>query len=301
MKIKFKKNLSLFKTAFKEWNEKDPFRQSAVIAYYAIFSLPGLLVVIITLAGYFFGRDAVSGHLSGQISATMGKDTADQVQGMIAVASETKNSMWAAIIGVATIILGATGVFEQLQKTFNIIWEVEPVKSKSGLWNLIRARVFSFGLIISIAFILLISLVVSTILAALGTWVSNHFSEAFLVVLQLISSVISLAILAMLFACMFKFLPDAKIKWRHVWIGSFITALLFEIGKFALGLYFGKADPASGYGAAGSVILILLWTSYSSMIVFYGAEYTRAYVSEHDGKILPDKIAVKKTVTKKDL
>jgi len=288
LKIKFKETAQLLKTAFKEWKEKDPFRESAVIAYYAIFSLPGLLVVIISLAGYFFGREAVDTRLAAEITATMGT-----------AASETKNSVWATILGTFTIILGATGVFAQFQKSLNIIWEVKADESKSGIWKLIKVRLFSFGLVISVAFILMISLVVSTLLAAFGDWLSGRFSESLLVVLQVINFIFSLLVISVLFALMFKFLPDAKIKWRHVWVGSLVTALLFEMGKFGLGLYFGKANPGSGYGAAGSVILILLWVSYSSMIVFYGAEFTRAYAKMKDGDVPPADIAVKEKKIKK--
>jgi membrane protein len=165
--------------------------------------------------------------------------------------------------------------------------------SKSGIISLLKARLFSFGLIIAIAFILIVSLVISAALSALGTWISQRFSELLLVVLQVLNFILSLGVLAVLFALMFKFFPDAKIKWRHVWVGSFVTALLFDIGKFILGLYFGKAEPGSGYGAAGSIILILLWTSYSSMIVFFGAEFTHIYAESIDGKIPPDKHGAK--------
>lgn len=293
MKTKIKEIGRVLKKAFKEWWSKDPFRESAVIAYYAIFSLPGLLVVVITVAAYFFGRDAVNDHLVKEITATMGANTAEQIQNMIAKAGEIKNSVWSTIIGIITIILGATGVFAQFQKSLNIIWEVKADKIKSGIWNVVKVRLFSFGLIISIAFILMISLIISAMLSAFGNWVSGRFSESMLVILQVLNFILSLLIIAVLFALMFKFLPDAKIKWRHVWVGSVVTALLFEIGKFALGLYFGKTDPGAGYGAAGSVILILLWASYSSMIVFFGAEFTRAYADLKDGKVPPDKNAVK--------
>jgi membrane protein len=294
MKINYKTIFTLLKTAYKAWNSKDPFRESAVIAYYAIFSLPGLLVVIITFAGYFFGREAVNNHIISQISSTMGKDTADQIGNMIVQASETKKTTWAAVIGVITIILGATGVFAQFQKSLNIIWDVKADASKSGLWNLIKVRLFSFGITIAVAFILVASLVVSATLSAVGNWLSGRFSESYVLILQILNAIISIIILSVLFALMFKFFPDAKIKWRHVWIGSVVTALLFEIGKFGLGLYFGTANPGSGYGAAGSIILILLWVSYSSMIVFYGAEFTRAYAELRDGKVAPDQNAVKK-------
>ena len=291
MKKQFKNILTVSKTAFKEWWAKDPFKESAVIAYYAIFSLPGLLVVIVSVAGYFFGQEAVNGQITAQITSTMGADTAQQIQDIIAKGTESKNSFLATIIGVFTILVGATGVFVQFQKSINTIWEVKADESKSGILSLLKARLFSFGLIIAIAFILIASLVISATLSALGTWMTNYFSESLLIILQVINFILSLSILAVLFALMFKFFPDAKIKWRHVWIGSFVTAILFETGKAALGLYFGKADPGSGYGAAGSIILILLWVSYSSMIVFYGAEFTHAYAKIKDGKIAPDKNA----------
>jgi membrane protein len=216
----FLKNLfSVSGTAFKKWMAKDPFRESAVIAYYSIFSLPGLLVVIVTCAGYFLGREAVNNHLTAQINATLGAQTADQIHNIIIKASEAKNSLFAAIIGMVTIIVGATGVFAEFQKTLNTIWEVKTEKSKSGLWHVIRVRLFSFGLIISIAFILIVSLVVSAMLSALGHWLSGHFSDTFSIMLQVVNSVASLIILAGLFALMFKFFPDAEIKWRHMWVG----------------------------------------------------------------------------------
>jgi len=256
--------------------------------------MPGLLVVIITVAGYFFGQEAVNGQIASQITSTMGEDTAQQIQDIIAKGTESKNSLLATIIGVITILVGATGVFAQFQKSINTIWEVKADESKSGIYSLLKARLFSFGLIIAIAFILITSLVISAMLSALGTWMTNYFSESLFIIIQVINFILSLSILAVLFAFMFKFFPDAKIKWRHIWIGSFVTAILFETGKAALGLYFGKADPGSGYGAAGSIILILLWVSYSSMIVFYGAEFTHAFAEIKDGKIPPDKNAIKK-------
>lgn len=295
MKLKLKSTGLLLKAAFKKWWARDPFKESAVIAYYAIFSLPGLLVVIVTIAGYFFGNDAINNHVATQLTSAFGTDSAKQIQDMIAVAGKSKNSLWATIIGVVTILVGATGVFAQFQKSLNIIWEVKADKSKSGIWNLIRIRLFSFGLIVAIAFILMASLIVTTLLIAMGDWVSSHFSDSFLVIIQVINFIVSRIIITLLFATMFKYFPDAKIKWKHVWLGSIVTAILFLFGMYALSFYFGKADPGSGYGPAGTIILILLWVSYSSMIVFYGAEFTHAYAELHDGYIPPDNIAVKKT------
>ena len=293
MKTHIQKVFTVFKNAFKQWVAKDPFHESAVIAYYAIFALPGLLVVIMTLAGYFFGHDAVNHQVSAQFSSTMGVNTARQIQDMIIQATKLKNTVLATVIGFATILIGATGVFAEFQNALNIIWEVKLDPRKSGIWEIIRIRLFSFGLIVSIAFLLIVSLLISALISAFGNWLTSHFTNSFLLILQLLNSGLSLIILAVLFALMFKFLPDAKIKWRHVWIGSFLTAFLFEIGKFGLGFYFGKTNPGTGYGAAGSVILILLWVTYTSMIVFFGAEFTHAYATMFSGKIQPNEIARK--------
>jgi len=293
MKTPFQKIFTVIKTSFKDWLAKDPFRESAVIAYYAIFSLPGLLVVIMTLAGYFFGREAVNNQVAAQFTSTMGAETAKQIQDMIVQASKLRNSLVATVIGIITILIGATGVFAEFQIALNNTWEVKLDTTKSGIWNIIRVRLFSFGLIVSIAFLLIVSLVISALISAFGDWLTGHFSDSFLLILQVLNIGLSFFILSILFALMFKFLPDAKIKWKHVWIGSFVTTFLFEIGKFALGFYFGKANPGTGYGAAGSVILIMLWVTYSSMIVLYGAEFTHAYANMYSGKVAPTEIAKK--------
>lgn len=291
MKTHFRNIYNILIKALTKWWVKDPFRESAIIAYYAIFALPGLLVVIITSAGYFFGNDAVNNHITAQFTSTMGIDTAEQIQNIILQASEAKNSVLATIIGIIIMIVGATTVFAQFQKSLNTIWEVKIDESKFGIWRFVRIRLFSFGLIVTIAFLLIVSLVISALLSAFGNWLSGNFSETFFVTLNVANIVLSFIILTVLFALMFKFLPDAKIKWKHVWIGSFVTAFLFDIGKFGLGLYFGKLNPGNGYGAAGSIILIMLWVSYSSMIVFFGAEFTRAYADFISGRVVPTEIA----------
>ncbi|MGE5395125.1 MAG: YihY/virulence factor BrkB family protein [Candidatus Saccharibacteria bacterium] len=293
------KILKMLKTAFTRWWDRDPFREGAIIAYYAIFSLPGLLVLVLVLTGYFFGEKVISGQLNQQISGAIGQDSADMVQTMITTSMKSKNSIWASILGIITIIMGATAVFAQFQKSINNIWEVEPSTEKSGIWLFLKSRLFSFGLIITIAFLLLISLVLSSLLSALSNWIAHSLSESLLVVFVAIDALVSLGMVTVLFAMMFRILPDAKIKWRSVWIGAFITSVLFAIGKYALGLYFGKADPASGYGAAGTIILVLLWANYSSMIVFYGAEFTKVYSDEHYGSVAPADHAVKFKLEKK--
>ncbi|MGA2091233.1 MAG: YihY/virulence factor BrkB family protein [Endomicrobiales bacterium] len=269
--------IKVSKIAFKKWVSKDPFRESAVIAYYAIFSLPGLLVIIISLAGYFFGRPAVINQVTRQIQSTLDANTAEQIHVMIVKMSQSKNSFWPTIIGIITIFIGATGVFSQLQSSFNTIWEISERKAGTGIWHVIKVRIFSFGLIVAVAIILVMSLLVSALLGAFGTWLANHFSQSFFIILRMANNVLSFIVLTVFFAVLFKFVPDAKIIWRQVWIGSLVTAILFEIGRFFLGLYFEKANPATAYGAAGSIILVMIWITYSAMITFYGAEFTRIY------------------------
>jgi membrane protein len=253
------------------------------------------------VAGYFFGAEAVRGQLNEQIKEAVGVESAMMIENIVKKSMESKDSIWATILGIATIILGATAVFAQFQKSINTIWEVESTSQKSGIWLFFRSRLFSFGLIVSIAFLLLISLLISSLLAAFSAWIQEYLSPSLLVIFVVVDFLLSIAITTVLFAMMFKILPDAKIRWKSVWIGAFITAILFEIGKFGLGLYFGQADPASGYGAAGSIILILLWTSYSSMIVFYGAEFTKVYSDDRFGEASPTEIAVKVKVEKRTL
>ncbi len=287
----------MLKTAGKKWVNRDPFREGAIIAYYAIFALPGLLVVVISIAGYFFGNEVVSGELHQQISSTIDRDTADSIQNLLKKTMDTSGSVWATILGFATIIIGATTVFAQFQKSLNTIWEVEAKASKKGIWPFIKTRLFSFGLILTIGFLLLISLLLSSVIGLLSSWIRENWSDSLLIFIEVVNLIIFIGVITVLFAMMMKVLPDAKIRWPTVWIGAFMTALLFVIGEFALGMYFGNANPASNYGPAGSVILLLLWTSYSSMIVFFGAEFTKVYSDFHYGKAPASDEAVDKPAT----
>lgn len=284
----------LFKTAFKEWMHKDPLRQSAVVAYYAIFGIPGLLFLIITVTGNIFGKDVVTQNLLDQVSSTMGAETGTQIEAMLAKVGEPKLTFLGSVIGVTILLIGATGVFVELQKTLNTIWDVKAIHRK-GFLRFLKERLFSFGLILTIAFLLLISLVISTLLAAMSGWLKADTSGITVAIFNIFNFIFSLAIISILFALIFKILPDAKIQWRQVWLGAVITGFLFTIGKTALALYFGKAEPASVYGAAGSIILILIWVSYSSMITFLGAEFTAAYAKKYSGKIPPSDIATPET------
>jgi membrane protein len=280
----------LFTTAFIEWYQKDPFRQSAIIAYYSIFSIPGLLVLIIVIAGYFFGQDVVNQNLINQISATIGSETALQIQEVLSKSTTEKSTTWGTIVGITILLVGATGVFVELQKTLNLIWNVK-VKPQNGMWRILKARLFSFGLILAIAFLLTISLVISTALVAISNYIHFESSQLMIDIYRLLNFIISLLVISALFGMIFKILPDAKIQWKHVWLGSLVTGLLFTMGKMGLAYYFGKVQPASVYGAAGSIILVLLWVSYSSMILFFGAEFTVAYAQKYSGTIAPTAMA----------
>ena len=282
----FRRLPGLLKETFKQWNSRDPFTNSTVIAYYTIFSLPGLLVIVINIAGYFYDKKEVTKHITTQIQNVVGGDTAADMEEIINNASETKGTVISSILGVATLLFGATGVFYQLQQMLNKIWDVKPkVKTKQKILELIKDRLFSFGLILAVGFLLLVSLVISAAIGAVNTWVSRNFSESLAVVFSLLDILVSIGVVTVLFAAIFKFLPDAKIRWRDVWPGAFLTSILFVVAKFALGLYLGKSDPGSTYGAAGSIILIMLWVSYAGVILLFGAEFTRTYTRQTSGQM----------------
>lgn len=294
MKIQVKDLPHLFKTTFIEWNKKDPLRQSAVIAYYAIFSLPGLLVLIVTAVGYFFSKDIVIQNIINQITSTFGATIAEQIKSVLLNSGQTRATIFGSIIGGAILLLGASGVFIALQKTLNEIWQIK-ASTKAGVLIALKDRLFSFGLILTIAFLLLISLIISTALAALGDWIRTDDSEILVVVFNCINFIISLLAISFLFGLIFKILPDVKIQWKHVWLGALLTGILFTIGKTALAFYFGKVTPESAYGAGGSIVLMLLWVSYSSMILFFGAEFTYTYSQKYFPTIEPTQIAEKTT------
>lgn len=283
----------LIKTTFTDWNARDPFSNSIIIAYYTIFSLPGLLVIIINIASSFYDKKEITTQLSTQIEAMMGGDVASDIESIIGKASETRGTVLASILGIATLLFGATGVFYQLQQMLNRIWQVKPkVKTTQKILELIRDRLFSFGLILVVGFLMLVSLMLSAALSALSDWVAVYLSESVLVVFSALDILVSMGVITLLFAAIFKFLPDVKISWRDVWAGAFLTAILFVVAKFALGLYFGKSDPGSTYGAAGSIILIMLWVSYTGLILLFGAEFTHVYISKYGKKTEPTAVAV---------
>jgi membrane protein len=282
------KNLfpTLKKTAV-GWTDDTTFRQSAAIGYYAIFAFPALLVIIVAIAEFVTRNNHVSDVLFSDIASTLGANTAKQVTQILAKAGNTGNSIWATIIGVIALLAGATGVFVELQKSLNIIFEVKP-KPNAGFMHLLVERLFSFGIILTIAFLLLVSLILTSFLAGLEGWLKGHLSAVAVYLIFIINELISFGIISFLFALMFKVLPDVKNPWKPVWYGAFLTAFLFILGKYGLALYFGKAKPESAYGAAGSIVLIMLWVYYSSLILFFGAQFTKQYSLDTNQKPVPD-------------
>lgn len=282
----------MLKETFRQWSEREPFNNSVVLAYFTIFSLPGLLVIIINVAGYFFEREQVMEKLTTQIQTTVGGTSADDIQRIVSNAeTEDKSANTLSyILSFATLLFGATGIFYNLQQILNKMWEVKP-KPKQKILKLIRDRVFSFGLVLVVGFLLLVSLVLSAMLSAISEWVQSHVSEAFHVVFRFLDILLSLGVITLLFAAIYRFLPDAKIRWKDVWAGAIMTSVLFTIAKFLLGIYFGNSDPGSTYGAAGTIVLIMLWVSYAGMILLFGAEFTQVYARFHGRRIEPSDFA----------
>lgn len=280
----------LLKQTFQEWNEDKAPRLGAALAYYTVFSIAPLLVILIAIAGIFFGDDAARGQIAHQIDQIVGKQAALFIQQMVESARKPSDSIVATVIGLGTLLLGAMGVFGQLQDALNTIWEVQP-KPGQGFVQTIKARLTPFVMVIGVAFLLLSSLAVSAAIVALGTWMEGWLPlPAF--VMQIINLIIGFFIVTVMFALIFKVLPDAQIQWHDVWIGAAITTLLFFLGQLGLGWYVGKVSAESTYGAAGSLVAVLLWVYWTSQILFFGAEFTQVYANKFGSKILPSPNAI---------
>ncbi len=267
----------------------------AAIAYYTTFSLGPLLLIVISIVGLVFGRDVVQHHIQAQVQGLIGTGAASQVGAIVRSAGQhSSKGTVGATLGILALLIGATGAFAQLQSSLNRIWRVKPDPKAGGIKNFVGHRVLSLGMILAIAFLLIVSLAVSAALAAFGGFVSSFLPHGFSgPLLQGLGFVVSLAIIAALFAAMFKVLPDAKIEWRDVWIGAGITSILFTIGKTLIGLYLGHSGTASAYGAAGSLVLVVLWIYYSSLIFLFGAEFTSVWSQRNSGPVQPKSGAVR--------
>jgi membrane protein len=279
-----KKKLLKFRTIYQLLNETvracldgDIVSQGAALSYYTIFAIAPLFIIALTLAGFLFGEDAAHRELFGQLNQLVGKEGGDAIQSLVTAANKSKTGLWATCIAGATLAVAATGVFVQLQNSLNKLWNVRHVQGR-GLRNFIRHRLLSFAMVFGIGFLLLVSLICSACLSALRNFMGDYITgkEMFLKALNFL---ISLGIITALFTMIFKFLPDVKIAWRDVWLGGFITAILFNVGKFLIGIYIGRSSLSSVYGAMSSLVIVLVWVYYSAQILFFGAQFTRAYVS----------------------
>jgi len=289
--MRWKNGFSLVKEAFQGWMEDGSLELGAALSYYTAFSLAPLLVIAIAIAGLVFGRDAVEGRLFAEIRGLVGPHSAATIQSMIASAGRRGSGALATVVSVVVILFGASGVFGQLQTSLDRIWHVAP-KPDRGVRGILRDRFLSFGMVLGVGFLLLVSLVVSAALAAVGAFATGRL-PAIAPLLQAVGFVVSFAVVTALFAMIFRFLPDAKVEWRDVWVGAVVTSLLFTIGRTLIGLDLGRSSVSSSYGAAGSLIVILLWVYYSSQILFFGAEFTKVWAVRYGGRIVPDENAIR--------
>lgn len=287
-----KSTIEIFKETLQEWNEDKVPLWAAALAYYTVFSLAPLLIIAIAIAGAVFGEEAARGELVSQVQSLIGKEGAEAVQTMIQNANKpSSGGAIATVFGVIALLFGASGVFGQLQDALNAIWEVKP-KPKQALWGFLQSRFLSFASVLVIGFLLLVSLVLSAALSGISTYFSGFISE-WAIVGQIINFVVSFGVITLLIAAIYKFIPDVELRWSDLWVGAGVTALLFSIGKYLIGLYLGNSSVSSTYGAAGSLVVILLWVFYSAQIILFGAEFTQVYAKHRGNGIRPSKHAVR--------
>lgn len=279
----------LLKNTFTSWNKNDPWAKSAIIAYYALFSLPSLLIISVHLAGVFFGKSAVEGEVTHEIEGLIGSESAELIQNIIINSTLSESSTIFVIVGIGTLIFGASGVFIQLQKALNDIWGVRA--EDGGIWHTVKDRAIAFGMVLVLGFLMLLSLLINSLINVFSNFIGEIYSTLSSGIIQFINFLVSQLIITALFASIFTILPDVKVRWRTNLIGAFMTTLLFLAGKYLIGFYFSKSDPASAYGAAGSAVLILLWVYYTCLILFFGAEFTVNWALHKKIKIEPNKSA----------
>lgn len=290
-KLTLKGTWQLIKQAGNDFWDDRVLKLSAALAYYTVFSLAPMLIVIIFLCGLVWGRDAIEGTIYGQIKGFVGPDAALQLQDMIKNAFTSGKSNITATVGFVTLLVGATSVFAEIQDSINMIWGLKP-KPKKGWLKIILNRLLSFSMVVSLGFLMLVTLVINGLLEALSNRLLLIFPDITVIVIYIFNLIITFVVISLLFGLIYKLLPDAKIKWKDVIIGAMSTAVLFMLGKFAITFYIGSSNIGSTYGTAGSLVVILIWIYYSSIILFYGAEFTKVYAAQYGSKIYPDTYAV---------
>jgi len=294
-----KKVFSLLKATFKAFTEDRALKMSAALAYYTIFALAPLIMILISLASIFYGKEATQNQVFNQLNGLVGNEAAMQIQDIIKNIALSQNSTFAIVVGFFTLFLGATGVFMEIQDSINQIWRVK-AKPKKGWKKMLINRFLSFSMIISLGFLLIVSLVINGLILAFSAKLSEYFPDVTVLLVQLINASITFVVIAALFAIIFKYLPDVIISWKDIRIGALFTALLFTIGRSLIGLYIENVAPGSAYGAAGSLIVILVWVYYTSAILYFGAEFTQVYAQSYGGAIKPAKYAVHVITTEEE-
>lgn len=274
---------SLVKESVQAWNDDYAQSMGAALAYYTAFSLAPLLVIVIAIGGLVFGQQAARGEIVDQLTTLLGRQSARTIESLLTAASQPASGVLASIVGLVMLFIGATSVLAELQSSLDRIWRMPAVTSSTGLVAMLRARIFSFGMVVAMGFLLLVSLVIGAVLAALGAW-SGTIVAGELHLFEAINIVVSFGITTALFAVAYRLLPRAHIAWSDVWIGAVATAVLFTLGKFVIGLYIGRAGIASAFGAAGSLIIILVWVYYSAQIFLLGAEFTWVFAHRHGSR-----------------
>lgn len=287
MNAGFLKSLvGLFKSAYKGFSDDKVPKLGGSLAYFTLFSLGPMLLVVIFFAGIFLGKQMIEGSLNTQMTQLIGAEAAQQLQQIIKSASTSKGSGVAALVGIVTLLLGATSVFTEIQDSINTIWRLK-LKPKQGMMRLLKSRLLAFGIIGGIGFLLLVSLIASAFVEGLGENLEKLIPGIGIRVFYWINQALTLAVASLLFALIFKVLPAARIRWRDVWPGALLTALLFILGRFAISFYISKSDFGNTYGAAGSLVVLLVWIYYSSLILYFGAEFTKAYSNKFGAGIRP--------------
>lgn len=289
----FSKTWRIVKHSFKDFFACNILKLSGSLAFFTIFSLPGLLIIIIWISNLFYGKDIVEGSLYGQLEGMIGHEAALNIQDAIQNASSGSNNTFATIVGVVSLVIGATSIFSEIQDSINHIWRVKAKPRKGfGFLKMLLNRLLSFSMIVVMGFILLVSLFINGTLDILLDKLTERYPDLTVVIVYILNIIFTYLIATIIFAAIFKVLPDARIKWRHVWVGAFVTALLFMIGRFVISYYLGHSRMSNTYGTAGSVIVILLWVYYSAVILYFGAAFTHAYVLEKGSRIYPNNYAV---------
>jgi membrane protein len=274
---------SLVKASVAAWSDDYAPSMGAALSYYTLFSIAPLLLIAVSVAGLVFGPDAARGEIFGQLKDLMGAEGAQAVERLLQNANQPREGVIGTITGVAVLLLGATTVFNELQNDLDRIWRVPEKAKPSGLWNLLRTRLLSFSMVLGVAFLLMVSLVASAALAALGKWWAPAFA-GWQTLAHVVDLAVSFSLMTVVFAMIYKFMPSARIRWRDVWVGAAVTSALFAIGKFAIGLYLGRAGIGSAFGAAGSLVVVMVWVYYSAQIFLLGAEFTRVYAHAHGSR-----------------